>query len=142
MTRVHITWQRRPTQPAADRFRRLVGEVLSQQADDGPFEVHVLLTGDPQIRELNSMYRDIDRPTDVLSFPNGDRLPSGRVFLGEVVISLDTARRQALEQGHPELKELCELLLHGVLHLLGYDHDVDSGEMDALEVGLREELLR
>ncbi|MCP4897396.1 MAG: rRNA maturation RNase YbeY [bacterium] len=141
MTRVHISWQRRPTQPTAERLRRLVRELLSRY-DDGPYEVHVLMTGDTQIRVLNSTYREIDRATDVLSFPDGDRLPSGRVLLGEVIISIDAAKRQADEAGHSEGRELCELLLHGVIHLLGYDHDVDSGEMNALELGLREELLR
>ncbi len=141
MTRVHITWQRRPALPTAEHLRRLVLELLSNY-DDGPYEVHVLMTGDRRIQALNATYRDIDSATDVLSFPNGDRLPSGRVLLGEVVISVDAARRQARELVHSEQRELCELLLHGVIHLLGYDHDVDSGEMNALELSLREELLR
>ena len=104
-------------------------------------EVHVLVTGDAAIRELNRTWRGIDRPTDVLSFPDGDELPSGRVLLGEVVLSLDTARRQAAEEGHDEVRELQELLLHGVLHLLGYDHEVDDDEMSALEIELRTDLL-
>lgn len=104
-------------------------------------EVHVLVTGDERIRKLNRDFLEIDRPTDVLSFPDGDELPSGRRLLGQIVISLDTARRQADEAGHSENRELVELLLHGTLHLLGYDHSSDQGEMNRLELELREELL-
>ena len=104
-------------------------------------EVHVLVTGDETVQNLNRSWRDIDAPTDVLSFPDGDRLPSGEVLLGEIVISLDTARRQGAEQGHGELRELEELVLHGTLHLLGHDHERDEGQMDAVELRLRSELL-
>jgi probable rRNA maturation factor len=104
-------------------------------------EVHVLVTGDQQIRSLNREYLDRDRPTDVLSFPDGDRLPSGRVLLGQIVVSLETARRQAGELGHGELRELEELVLHGTLHLLGYDHARDRGKMTRIEMRLREELM-
>jgi probable rRNA maturation factor len=111
------------------------------ELEAGPSEVHVLVTGDDRIRQLNRDYLGKDRATDVLSFPDGDELPTGRRFLGEVVVSLDTARRQAEEGGHQELRELEELVLHGTLHLLGYDHSSDQGEMNKLELRLREELL-
>jgi len=100
-----------------------------------------LIAGDERLRQLNDHYLGRDVPTDVLSFPDGDQLPSGRVLQGEVVISLDAARRQADELGHDELRELSELALHGVLHLVGYDHERDHREMDDLELRLREELL-
>jgi probable rRNA maturation factor len=103
-------------------------------------EVHLVLTGDQTIRELNQRFRDIDRATDVLSFPEGDVLPSGRRLLGEIVISLDSARRQAEALGHDEVRELSELALHGTLHLLGYDHLRDQGEMNEIELKLRREL--
>jgi len=104
-------------------------------------EVHLVLTGDQTIRELNQRFRDIDRATDVLSFPDGDELPSGRRFLGGGVISLDSARQQAEALDHGEVRELCELALHGTLHLLGYDHLRDHGEMNEIELKLRRELL-
>jgi probable rRNA maturation factor len=104
-------------------------------------EVHVLIAGDDRLQRLNDLYLGRNRATDVLSFPDGDLLPSGRVLQGEVVISLDAARRQAEELGHDELRELSELALHGVLHLVGYDHERDQGEMDDIELQLREELL-
>jgi probable rRNA maturation factor len=104
-------------------------------------EVYVVVTGDDELQRLNRDYRKLDRPTDVLSFPDGDLLPEGERLLGEIVISLDAARRQAGELGHSELRELEELVLHGTLHLLGHDHEQDDGEMEDLELRLREELL-
>jgi rRNA maturation RNase YbeY len=104
-------------------------------------EVHLVLTDDRTIRELNRRYLERDRETDVLSFPDGDRLPTGLVLLGEIVISLESARRQAGQAGHGEVRELCELALHGTLHLLGYDHERDNGEMNEIELRLRQELV-
>jgi len=104
-------------------------------------EVHVLVTGDETLRALNRSFRNLDRATDVLSFPDGGTLPSGRVLLGEIAVSLDAARRQAAELGHGEVRELEELVLHGTLHLLGHDHEADEGEMNVVELQLREELL-
>jgi len=99
------------------------------------------VTGDGRIRDLNREFIGNDMPTDVLSFPDGDLLPVGRRLLGSIVVSLDTARRQAGDGGHSEIRELQELVLHATLHLLGYDHASDQGEMNQLEIGLREELL-
>jgi len=140
VTRVHFRWDRRPSQPAAEALRRVVVETL-RRLGAPPSEVHVLVTGDREIARLNREYRRTEGPTDVLSFPDGDRLPTGDVLLGEIVVSLDSARRQAHQLGHDELRELEELLLHGVLHLLGHDHVSDGGEMDRLELELRSELL-
>ena len=141
MIRIHIKWERRPSLPAADVLRRVITGCLTRmgRADS---EVHLLITDDARIQKLNRRFRDIDRATDVLSFPDGDELPSGLTLLGEVVISLDAARRQAIELGHDEIRELSELVLHGVLHLIGYDHENDRGQMNALEIELREEVLQ
>ena len=73
--------------------------------------------------------------------PDGADLPDGRVLLGQLVISRDMARVQAEKAGHSELRELEELTLHGVLHILGYDHSVDQGEMDELELEMRQDVL-
>lgn len=140
MNRVHIRWQRKPSQPTAETLRRVIGGCLSRLGQDG-VEVHVLVTGDVLVRELNARYLGDDNETDVLSFPDGDLLPSGRRLLGEIVISIDSARRQAERLGHDELRELAELGLHGLLHLLGYDHEQDRGQMNRLELRLRGELL-
>lgn len=140
MTQVHFRWDRRPSQPAAEPLRQIVVEVVRRSR--GPeAEVNIVVTGDDELQRLNRTYRKLDRPTDVLSFPDGDLLPDGGLLLGEIVISLDAARRQAVELGHSELRELEELVLHGTLHLLGHDHEQDDGEMEDLELRLREELL-
>jgi len=81
---------------------------------------------DPEIHDLNRRYRGKDRPTDVLSFPLADALQPS--LLGEVVISVETAARQAQRRGHSLPEELQTLLIHGVLHLLGYDHEVSRSE--------------
>ncbi len=140
MIRVQFRWERRPSQPAAETLRRVVSEAL-HRLEVSESDVHVLITGDDQMRRLNRGWRDRDRSTDVLSFPDGDRLPTGRVLLGQIAVSLDAARRQADELGHSEIRELEELVLHGTIHLLGYDHERDQGEMDELELTLLEELL-
>lgn len=84
-------------------------------------ELSILITGDSEIRRLNRDYRKKDKATDVLSFPAGDDLASG--ILGDVVISIDTALRQAKEYGVSPIDEVSRLLIHGTLHLLGYDHE-------------------
>lgn len=140
MTRIHIRWEKRPSRPTAETLRRVITDCLGELGVEHA-EVHLVITGDARLQELNRRFRNLDRATDVLSFPDGDELPSGYTLLGEVVISLDTARRQALELGHNEERELAELTLHGVLHLLGYDHERDQGAMDDLELKLREEML-
>lgn len=99
------------------------------------------LCGDRLIRRFNRDYRNKDRPTDVLSFPgDGEEDPDGQ-HLGDVVVSVPTARRQAAERSHPPERELRLLLLHGVLHCLGYDHETDDGEMEHVEARLRREWL-
>jgi probable rRNA maturation factor len=108
---------------------------------------NVCFVDDHEIGRLNATYRGKRCPTDVLSFPwlEGRRGSRGaarewRGFLGEVVISVETARRNARSEGHATTNEIRWLVLHGVLHLLGYDHETDRGEMKALELSLRERL--
>ncbi len=92
-------------------------------------ELSLLLVNDAQIRRLNQRYRRIDRPTDVLAFPmlEGNSLPIHSQLLGDVVISLETAKKQAKREGHSLEREVKILLIHGILHLLGYHHE-DSEE--------------
>lgn len=87
------------------------------------------------MRALNRDFRGKDATTDVLSFPGGST-PDGE-HLGDVVISVPRARQQAAEAGHPVARELRVLLLHGLLHCLGHDHETDGGEMERLERRLR-----
>jgi probable rRNA maturation factor len=90
----------------------------------------ITLIGDARMRSLNRDYRGTDRPTDVLSFPLGDRVQCG--VLGDVVISVDTAKRQAAAYDAPLQREIERLLIHGILHLLGHDHH-EQGERLRME---------
>jgi probable rRNA maturation factor len=121
-------------------LRRVVSGCLERLGREN-CEVHLLIAGDDRLQELNRRFLGLDRATDVLSFADGEQLPTGTVLLGEIAVSLDAARRQARELGHGEERELEELVLHGTLHLLGYDHVRDRGEMNEIELTLREELL-
>jgi probable rRNA maturation factor len=98
--------------------------------------ITIALASDARVRALNRQYRRIDRATDVLSFPAGETRSSPR-FLGDVVIAAGVARRQARAAGHSLQTELRVLALHGLLHLLGYDHEDDDGQMARLERRLR-----
>jgi probable rRNA maturation factor len=100
-------------------------------------EVSVLLTSDQHIRTLNREFRRKDRPTDVLSFPAAESLNGHRHLAGDIAISVETAAKQAEEYNHPLPTELQILLLHGLLHLGGYDHQTDTGRMAREEAALR-----
>jgi probable rRNA maturation factor len=101
-------------------------------------EVEVLLADDKTLRRLNRDFRGKHRATDVLSFPAAEEFAGG--YAGDLAISLDTAARQAREHGHSLRDEVRVLLLHGLLHLSGMDHETDRGEMAAREAELRERL--
>jgi probable rRNA maturation factor len=101
-------------------------------------EVGVALVSDRRMRSLNRWFRGSDRATDVLSF-RGARYPTptARRFLGDIVIATGVAKRQAREAGHSFPVEVKRLALHGLLHVLGYDHERDTGQMHRLERRLR-----
>ena len=113
------------------RLRKVALRSLQAECFDRPTEISIVLTSDERIHELNRDYRGVDRPTDVLAFSQleGGDIPAGDeiVVLGDVIISVDTAKRQAAERGHSLDDELDLLLAHGVLHLLGYDDETESG---------------
>jgi probable rRNA maturation factor len=129
---------------------------LQRRLQLGKKKFSLCFVDDNAVRSLNRAYRGQDKSTDVLSFPWNEpgrpvsppALPHARRnahngaadFLGEVVISAPAARRNAAAEGHSVLNEIRWLILHGVLHLLGYDHERDKGEMVALELALREQL--
>jgi probable rRNA maturation factor len=115
------------------RFLRVAQAAVGLQG-----EVDVLLAGDRTLRRLNRDYRGKDKATDVLSFPAAEELEG--VHGGDLAISLDTAKRQAEEHGHTLRDEVRVLLLHGLLHLSGMDHETDRGEMAEREGVLRTKL--
>lgn len=123
--------------------RALAVTVLEQEGPKEPVELGILVTGDEKVRELNHLYRGLDCTTDVLSFAltEGDDFvapPDGVLHLGEVIISYPQAERQAPEMGKETKQEIALLLVHGILHLLGYDHAEEDEEqlMRAKEASL------
>ena len=112
-------------------LKRLLKETRRQRAG-----VTLLLASDRVVRRLNRAWLDRDRTTDVLSFPARGDLEPGRAHLGEIAISVSQAARQARRARWPLRDEVSLLLTHGFLHLLGYDHESDGGEMRRLEEGL------
>lgn len=89
-------------------------------------DIDLLVTDDAQIKQINAEYRGIDKPTDVLSFPFEE---SPMAPLGSIVISADFVKKLSTELSHSTDDEFCLLFIHGLLHLLGYDHEIDKGEM-------------
>ena len=131
-------------------IKNCVRASLQMEGVNVPCEVSVLITNDAEIRKINREYRNIDAPTDVLSFPMyelvpgkfkapeaADSLESGVLLLGDIVISADRIREQARSYGHPIERETAYLTVHSVLHLLGYDH-VDEAS-DKRKMRAREE---
>ena len=136
-------------------IRKVIRTALAAEGVDFPCEVDVLLTNDSGIHAINREMRQVDRPTDVLSFPEFDLTPgqlpgaedadpgTGLGPLGDMVISMEHVAAQAKEYGHSNRRELSYLVVHSVLHLLGYDH-LDEGpqkaQMRAREEAILEEL--
>lgn len=125
-------------------IRKAIRTVLTAEGVSVPCEVNVLLTDDVGIQEINKEQRQIDAPTDVLSFPMLDLVPgepltnkvwadpgTGLTVLGDMVLSVDRIKEQAVQYGHAKRRELCYLVVHSALHLLGYDH-LDEGPQKAL----------
>jgi probable rRNA maturation factor len=121
------------------RFMRRIVEDLPPERSG---ELSVCLVSDRCIREYNRTFRGHDTTTDVLAFPgDAQRDPEGRVYLGDIAISVPTAAQQARALGHSLSRELKILALHGYLHLLGYDHERDKGQMLRLQRRLQRRLL-
>ncbi len=123
-------------------IRRVIRTALAAEGVDFPCEIDVLLTNDAGIHQINREMRQVDRPTDVLSFPEFELTPgelpttedadpgTGLVPLGDMVLSTERVAAQAKEYGHSNRRELAYLVVHSVLHLLGYDH-LDEGAQKA-----------
>jgi len=123
----------RPLQRFYERARRELG--FAAEA------VTIQLVSDETMARLNGMFRKKDGPTDVLSFPaNGARPAPGAAYIGDIAIAPETARRNARRFSRSAAAEMKILLLHGLIHLAGYDHETDRGEMDRIERRLRKRL--
>ena len=133
-------------------IRRVIRTALAAEGVTFPCEIDVLLTHDAGIHQINLDMRQVDRATDVLSFPEFDLTPgqlpgeedadpgTGLVPLGDMVISMEHVAAQAREYGHSNRRELAYLVVHSVLHLLGYDH-LDEGPMKAQMRGREEAIM-
>ena len=139
-------------EPYAGLLRRVIPAALEAEGVSFPCEVDVLLTDDEGIHRINLDMRQVDRPTDVLSFPEFDLAPgehpgpedadpgTGLIPLGDMVLSMERVAAQAKEFGHSRRRELAYLVTHSVLHLLGYDH-LDEGPMKAQMRGREEAVM-
>jgi probable rRNA maturation factor len=125
--------RRLPSAPALARWLKRIAPARARGT------VSVAVLSDARVRALNRRYRGVNRATDVLSFPSSPefRTEPRASSLGDIVIARGVARRQAREAGHSELTEWRVLALHGLLHLLGYDHERDGGRMRRVERRLR-----
>jgi probable rRNA maturation factor len=119
---------------------RTVADAALREAEvTPPASLSILLTDDEHVHQLNREYRGVDEPTDVLSFPTGEGMPGTGHYLGDIAIAVPVARAQAAAAGHGLDAELALLTVHGILHLLGYDHD--STEKKAAMWVAQEEVL-
>lgn len=130
------------TQPSDEDFRLWAGAALAAAGEDRPCEISIRLVDAEESQGLNREYRGKDKPTNVLSFPSD--LPDfvleqlSELPLGDLVICVPVMAQEAQEQGKPETHHWAHLTIHGVLHLLGYDHieEADASDMEALEVAV------
>ena len=117
-------------------IRNVVERVLFEEKVLSDVDVYITLTNNEEIHKINKEYRDVDRPTDVLSFPMYDRVDIPKLkedtndgiekILGDIIVSIEKVKEQAKEFGHSFERELAYLVTHGMLHLLGYDHIIEE----------------
>lgn len=121
-----------------DQFSQRALRQLKLRSDSA----NIAFVSDAEIARLNKIYRKKNKPTDVLSFPaqTSPKRPNRDKFLGDIAIAPAVARRYAKKNGRTLENEICILILHGILHLLGYDHETDQGQMDRIEHRLRRKL--
>ena len=131
---IEVVNRQRTCKVPSRNWSDLADNILKQIGRDG--SATIAFVSDRKSRELNRTFRGIDKPTDVLSFPSGN---DGR-DLGDIAVSIQKATVQAKQNGLSLEREVAQLILHGLLHLCGYDHETDNGEMNRLELQLRRRL--
>lgn len=138
-----IVNQQRKFKIDVEVFQEFSEKALGARHETKGKELTVAFVSDRKIKQLNQSFREKNKPTDVLSFPyetDAYDLPDAKNFLGDIVISVEQAERQAAENNLSLETEIKQLILHGILHLCGYDHETDRGEMNTLELKLRDKL--
>lgn len=136
---IEVVNRQRKVRIDPERWRPFSEKALTairKTADDAT----IAFVSDRQIKELNRRFRGIDRATDVLSFPAADESGGATINLGDIAISLERATIQARENKLTLDDEIAQLILHGLLHLCGYNHEMDNGEMNRMELKLRAKL--
>lgn len=127
---IHVNNNYNKVDISTEDLKEAAMEIFKKAELEQEGELSITLTDDEEITRLNKQYRNLDRPTDVLSFAMDEGMetpapddPDYSPLIGDVIISIPTAQRQAEEMGHSLAKEIMVLLVHGILHLFGYDHD-------------------
>ena len=134
---VEVVNRQRQKKIILDPWRALARKTLNA-VGKGEASATIAFVSDAKIRDLNRRFRGVDRVTDVLSFPTSEsETPDD---LGDIAVSVERAEVQAKENGLTFDKEVAQLILHGLLHLCGYDHETDNGEMNRLELRVRRQL--
>lgn len=124
-----------------DAVREFAAAITLKIPEAADKEFSIAFISDRRMKQLNELFRGKDSTTDVLSFPHEpDEFDPDKNNLGDIVISVEQAQKQAQESGLTLENEIKQLILHGLLHLCGYDHETDDGEMNARELELREKL--
>lgn len=136
---IDYQWEAEDAEPPDARILPFV-HALFDRLELEAGELSILVTQDDTVRKLNANYRNKDHVTDVLSFPSPAPIGDGPRHFGDIVIAAGRCARQAAEIGQPTSVELRFLILHGFLHLIGYDHETDDGEMLALQDRLKGDL--
>lgn len=136
---IDIINRQRKRKVNAKHWREFTAEALRAIKREGS-DVSIVFVSNAAIRKLNQHYRGKDYVTDVLSFPTESEQFENESSLGEIVIATDRAAAQARENGLTLQNEIEQLILHGLLHLCGHDHETDKGEMNRLELRLRKKL--
>jgi len=136
---IEIINRQRKRRLNAKHWREFTAEALRSIKREGR-DVSVVFLSNAAIRKLNKQFRGKDYATDVLSFPTEPEQFEKQSSLGEIIIATDRAAAQAKEKGLTLQNEIEQLILHGLLHLYGYDHETDNGEMNRLELKLRRKL--
>jgi probable rRNA maturation factor len=134
---VEVVNRQRRTKISSDTWVEL-GRRIIEAIGKPDATATIAFVSDTRIRQLNRQFRGVDKATDVLSFPEDNDSQDDN--LGDIAISVDTALRQAKEAGLTFDNEVAQLMLHGFLHLAGYDHETDNGEMNRMELRLRKKL--
>lgn len=139
---IEIVNRQRKVKINTEIFRDFADKTVNLIPEANGKSVVIAFVSDRQMRQLNGKFRGKDLTTDVLSFPfEADEFETDKNNLGDIAISLEQARRQASENSLTFPTEIKQLILHGILHLCGYDHETDNGEMNSLELNLRDKLL-